>query len=72
MDPLVSALWGVLVFNEETRSGIYLGIAALGAIAMLASVLVLARSPLLESNEEFPPAGNQATHGDAAAYPHPA
>ena len=28
MDPLVSTLWGVLVFNEQTRTGIYLGIAA--------------------------------------------
>ena len=72
MDPLVSTLWGVLVFNEKTRSGIYLGIAALGAFAMLTSVLVLARSPLLESSEDAAPATDRAATGEQPAYPHPA
>lgn len=71
MDPLVSTLWGVLVFDEQTRGGIYLWIAALGAIAMLASVLVLAHSPLLESSED---ASRLATPrpDDSAAFSHPA
>ncbi len=70
MDPLVSTLWGVLVFNEQTRTGIYLVVAALGAFAMLASVLVLARSPLLESSEDGQPAVDRASARDPAAYPH--
>lgn len=71
MDPLVSTLWGVLVFDEQVRTGIYLLIAALGAVAMLASVLVLAHSPLLESSEDARRV--TATHpDDPAAYPHPA
>ena len=72
MDPLVSTLWGVLVFNEHTRSGMYLGLAAVGAVAMLASVLVLARSPLLEGSEEVLPTPEHRTSGDPAAYPNPA
>lgn len=72
MDPLVSTLWGVLVFDEQTRGGVYLWIAALGAVAMLASVLVLARSPLLEDNSEdaLPLASRRPD--DPAACPHPA
>ena len=72
MDPLVSTLWGVLVFDEQTRGGVYLWIAALGAIAMLASVLVLARSPLLEDNSEDAPRVASPRPEDPATCPHPA
>lgn len=72
MDPLVSTLWGVLVFDEQTRGGVYLLIAALGAVAMLASVLVLARSPLLEDNSEDAPRVASPRPDDPAACPHPA
>lgn len=71
MDPLVSTLWGVLVFDEQVRGGIYLLIAALGAVAMLASVLVLAHSPLLESSEDARRVAS-AHPDDPAAFPHPA
>jgi drug/metabolite transporter (DMT)-like permease len=47
MDPLVSILWGVLVFNEATRTGWWLLPATVGALAIGAGVLTLARSPLL-------------------------
>jgi drug/metabolite transporter (DMT)-like permease len=47
MDPLVSILWGVLVYNETTRDGLWLVPATLGAVAVGAGVVVLARSPLL-------------------------
>ncbi|HET6848429.1 MAG TPA: DMT family transporter [Gaiellales bacterium] len=47
MDPLVSILWGVLVFNESTRSGWWLLPAVLGAVAIGRGVVVLAHSPLL-------------------------
>jgi hypothetical protein len=72
MDPLVSTLWGVLVFDEQTRGGIYLGIAALGAVAMLASVLVLAHSPLLESGEDGQRERRPHSSDETAACPHPA
>lgn len=47
MDPLVAILWGVLVFNETTRTGWWLVPATLGAIGIGIGVAVLAHSPLL-------------------------
>ncbi|SHG73632.1 hypothetical protein SAMN05443575_2659 [Jatrophihabitans endophyticus] len=47
MDPLVSIFWGVLVFDEATRSGWWLAPATAGALGVGAGVVVLARSPLL-------------------------
>jgi drug/metabolite transporter (DMT)-like permease len=47
MDPLVSILWGVLVFEETTRSGWWLIPAVFGALAVWRGVVIVARSPLL-------------------------
>ena len=57
MDPIVSVLWGVLVYNETTRSGPWLVLAAAGMAALAAGVVMLARSPLL----------NEVRESDAAA-----
>jgi hypothetical protein len=46
MDPLVSILWGVLVYNELTRTGGWLVLASAGGVAIIAGVIALARSPL--------------------------
>lgn len=48
MDPLVSILWGVLVFEEMTRTGWWLAPATLGAVGVGIGVTVLAHSPLLQ------------------------
>jgi drug/metabolite transporter (DMT)-like permease len=47
MDPIVSILWGVLVYNEATRTGGWLVVASLGAVFIGIGVATLARSPLL-------------------------
>jgi drug/metabolite transporter (DMT)-like permease len=47
MDPLVSILWGVLVYREATRTGAWLVLATVGAIGVGVGVAVLARAPLL-------------------------
>jgi drug/metabolite transporter (DMT)-like permease len=52
MDPLVSILWGVLIFNEVTRSGWWLIGAVLGALAIGRGVMIVARSPLLVQADE--------------------
>ena len=57
MDPLVSILWGVLVFNELTRTGVWLVPATLGAIAVGGGVVVLAHSPLLAAMSQDEPDG---------------
>lgn len=46
-DPLVSILWGTLVFGEGVRTGFALLPALAGALLMALSVVVLARSPVL-------------------------
>lgn len=47
MDPVISVLWGVLVFNEQVRSGL-LVIPEVVSLALIAFAAVeLARSPLL-------------------------
>jgi hypothetical protein len=63
MDPVVSILWGVLVYNEVTRSGgwLVLSVAGMGALAL--GVLMLARSPVLNEVKEGEPAG-QLTAAD--------
>lgn len=54
MDPLVSILWGVLVFNETTRTGWVLLPATLSAIAVGVGLLFVARSPLFASTSAHP------------------
>jgi drug/metabolite transporter (DMT)-like permease len=52
MDPLVSIFWGVLVYHEVTRGGLWL-IPAIGcAIGLGVGVVLLARSPLLTTLNE--------------------
>lgn len=46
-DPIVSILWGVLVFGEQVRTGWFLLLTIAGGLVMVGAVLVLARSPLL-------------------------
>lgn len=55
MDPLVSILWGVLVFDETTRTGLWLIPATLGAVAIGVGVTVLAHSSLLVHTETAAP-----------------
>ena len=46
-DPIVSILWGVLVFREQVRTGWFLVLTLVGGLVMVGAVLVLGRSPLL-------------------------
>jgi drug/metabolite transporter (DMT)-like permease len=52
MDPLVSILWGVLVYNEVTRQGPWLVLAAAGGAAIIGGVIALARSPLFAPDSD--------------------
>ena len=70
MDPIVSILWGVLVYNETTRSGPWLVPAVLAAGAIATGVLLLARSPLLTAlNEADSESLHPAAPGGARALP---
>lgn len=52
MDPLVSILWGVLIYDEATRTGAWLVLATAGGIAIGVGVFLLAHSPLLSALNE--------------------
>lgn len=56
MDPIVSVLWGVLVYNEATRTGPWLVLATGGMAILGLGVVLLARSPLLAAVNESDPA----------------
>lgn len=63
-DPIVSVLWGVLVFGERVRTGWFAVLAGVSALALAAAVFVLIRSPLLSdeaAGQEGQPAGQQDT-----------
>jgi hypothetical protein len=59
MDPLVSILWGVLVYNEATRTGGWLVLASAGGIAVGLGVALLARSPLFDPSTADSPEATQ-------------
>lgn len=46
-DPIVSILWGVLVFHEKVRAGWFMALMVACGVVIGGAVLVLARSPLL-------------------------
>jgi hypothetical protein len=52
MDPLVSILWGALVYHESVRTGWWLLPALVAATTIAGGVLLLARSPLLSALAE--------------------
>ena len=49
-DPLISVLWGVLVFHEQVRQGWYILGEVFCAGVIVAAVVMLARSPLLAAD----------------------
>jgi drug/metabolite transporter (DMT)-like permease len=56
-DPLIAIAWGVVVFQETTRGGIYLLLAGIAMVAVAVGVFILVRSPLLQGDaatEEAP------------------
>lgn len=57
MDPLVSIVWGMLVYHELTRSGPWLIASTAGVVAISVGVALLARSPLLVALNEHEIAG---------------
>src|SRR6185437_1508459 len=65
-DPIVSILWGVLVFGERVRSGWYVFLAVISGLVMAAAVVALARSPLLADE-----AGQREEDGQREEEQHP-
>jgi drug/metabolite transporter (DMT)-like permease len=75
-DPVVSILWGLLGFGESVRGGVFLVLAVISGAVMAASVIALARSPLLsgaygreehDAGDERRPADNGPARGTVHA-----
>lgn len=49
LGPSTAAVWGVVVFGEHVRGGVFLASAALPAVILIASVLVLSRSAAMQA-----------------------
>jgi drug/metabolite transporter (DMT)-like permease len=69
MDPTVSILWGVLVYDESTRTGGWVALAVLGALGIGAGVVMLARSPLLSALNEHEHSADVALRGRVVTDP---
>lgn len=65
-DPIVSVLWGVLIFGERVRGGWYIGLAVLSGVVIATAVVVLARSPLLSDQSGQPDRSGPADVPEAA------
>lgn len=70
-NPLVATIWGVGLLREQVRTGWWLLGAALAAALLIAGVVLLSRSPLLEGHREAPEERQQDPDG-AAGDPGPA
>ncbi len=58
-DPVVATTWGVLVFGERVRGGLFIVVDVVSVAVIAAAVLVLARSPLLADHGDRPRAPSQ-------------
>lgn len=50
LDPAAATAWGISVFGEHVRGGLFLALTPLPAIVLVVSVLLLSRSPVLQSS----------------------
>jgi hypothetical protein len=48
-DPAVSTAWGIVVFGEQVRGGLFLALTLVPLIALVGSVFLLSRSPVLQA-----------------------
>ena len=63
-DPIVSILWGLLVFQEKARGGWFIALAVVSGLVMAAAVISLGKSPQLSGGPE--PAGQGPRAGARA------
>jgi drug/metabolite transporter (DMT)-like permease len=60
-DPVISILWGTLVFGEQVRGGPFIALAGVAAVAVGGAVVVLAHSPLLNDEAGRPEGQSKVT-----------
>jgi drug/metabolite transporter (DMT)-like permease len=67
VDPIISTLWGVVVFGEQVNRGAILALSPLPLIAVAAGVLLLSRSPVLHATQGAPAPARPGAEPVAAA-----
>lgn len=70
MDPVVAIVWGTLAFHEHTRRGVFILLAILSGAVVVASVIMLSRSPLLSDSSQR--GSNQAGENGRPRHNEPA
>jgi hypothetical protein len=48
LDPFVAIVWGLLVFDEQARGGVFVVLAVVSGLVMAAGAVALSRSPQLQ------------------------
>lgn len=66
LDPVVGIIWGVVIFGEQTRAGLFIIAAVLGAAAVAVGAVLLAHSPLLEVATDLTDSDVNDSVGDGA------
>lgn len=66
-DPVIGILWGVLIFHEQVRGGLFILSAGVCVAAAGAAVMVLSRSPLLSDTSGGQEQAGQAGEGSSGA-----
>jgi hypothetical protein len=71
-DPAASTAWGIVVFGEQVRGGLFLALTLIPFIALVGSVFLLSRSPVLQSTAgespgEAPEGSDHARDAQGAA-----
>jgi hypothetical protein len=67
-DPAVSIAWGIVVFGEQVRSGLFLAFTLVPLIVLVGSVFLLSRSPVLQDTAgESPGEATEDTGGQTGA-----
>ncbi|MGH3276206.1 MAG: DMT family transporter [Streptosporangiaceae bacterium] len=65
VDPVISTLWGVIVFGEKVNSGIPLALTPIPLLAVAAGVLILSRSHILRATGPATPVPGHAVPDEA-------
>lgn len=68
-NPLVATIWGVGLLDEQVRTGWWLAGASASAVVLVAGVVVLSRSPLLDGHREAPEEAGSRDHDPRTGTP---
>ncbi|MBO0702304.1 MAG: DMT family transporter [Candidatus Dormibacteraeota bacterium] len=66
-DPLLAGIWGVVLFHDQIRTGLWIAGEILGALVIVAGMVVLLRSPFLQGEAGRSEGAPEQAAGDGSA-----